>query len=220
MKRILFYGDSNTYGYDPYTLFGGRYDETVRWTDVLALAVEDEWTVFADGQNGRQIPRHTADYGYAIRAINMVTPLSVFAVMLGTNDIFSMIPHEDETNAERVAKRMDDFLQEVLKTPAVQADGMRILLIAPPKMRITPDFFFGGMAEDGDPMTELSLAYRQLADARGYLFADASSWDIDLSPDGVHLSPKGHATMAAHLEQVLRDLPPITEGEVLSCVQT
>ena len=217
LRRILFYGDSNTYGYDPYTLLGGRYHETVRWTDVLAGRLKDTWEVFADGQNGRQIPRHTADYGYAIRAINMHGPLSVFAVMLGSNDIFSMVPREDETRADRVTGRMGDFLREVEKSPAVQSDATRILLIAPPKMRITPNFFFGVMPEEeGDPMTALALSYRQLAKERGYLFVDASAQDIDLSPDGVHLSPKGHGEMAAYLEQFLRDLPEIRDEEVLS----
>lgn len=209
MRRILFYGDSNTYGYDPYGYFGGRYDESVRWVDTLAREVGDTWEVLADGQNGRQIPRHTADYGYALRAINLNAPLSVYAVMLGTNDIFSMIPHEGESNAERVTARMEAFLKEVLRLPLVQTDGMRILLIAPPKLRDTDEFFFGGMPAEYDenPMTELSRCYRDLAASCGILFTDAAAWDIPLSPDGVHLAPEGHRAFAKEMAEVLRNLP-------------
>ena len=32
--KILCFGDSNTYGYDPRGYFGGRYDD--RWPEVLA----------------------------------------------------------------------------------------------------------------------------------------------------------------------------------------
>ena len=37
MKRILAFGDSNTWGYDPAT--GQRYDETIRWTGLLQKAL-------------------------------------------------------------------------------------------------------------------------------------------------------------------------------------
>ena len=32
--RLICFGDSNTYGYDPRSFFGGRYPG--RWTDLLA----------------------------------------------------------------------------------------------------------------------------------------------------------------------------------------
>ena len=33
--RMLCYGDSNTYGYDPRGFFGDRYPEESRWVDIL-----------------------------------------------------------------------------------------------------------------------------------------------------------------------------------------
>ena len=42
MRRILCFGDSNTYGYDPR---GGRYDENTRWTKRLDALLGDGWTV-------------------------------------------------------------------------------------------------------------------------------------------------------------------------------
>ena len=51
---IICFGDSNTYGYDPRGYFGGRYDADCRWVDILA--VENGWTIFNMGQNGREIP--------------------------------------------------------------------------------------------------------------------------------------------------------------------
>ena len=32
---IICYGDSNTYGYDPQSLTGGRYPENICWTGIL-----------------------------------------------------------------------------------------------------------------------------------------------------------------------------------------
>ena len=42
--KVICFGDSNTYGYDPRGYFGGRYDADSRWVDILA--VETGWTVY------------------------------------------------------------------------------------------------------------------------------------------------------------------------------
>ena len=34
--KVICYGDSNTYGYDPRGWLGGRYDAADRWPDILA----------------------------------------------------------------------------------------------------------------------------------------------------------------------------------------
>ena len=55
MTRTLFcLGDSNTYGYDPRSFFGDRYDRNDRWTGILDTM--SEWNIFNAGANGRSIP--------------------------------------------------------------------------------------------------------------------------------------------------------------------
>ncbi|MBQ5443032.1 MAG: arylesterase, partial [Oscillospiraceae bacterium] len=54
MKRILCFGDSNTYGYDPRSYFGSQYPADVRWTGLLQTM---GWEVANCGQNGLCIPR-------------------------------------------------------------------------------------------------------------------------------------------------------------------
>ena len=51
MKRVLCYGDSNTWGYDPGT--GKRYAPDVRWTGVLANRLGPDYQVLEEGLNGR-----------------------------------------------------------------------------------------------------------------------------------------------------------------------
>ena len=55
-RRILCWGDSNTYGYAPQSPLGGRYPPQVRWTDQLA-ALRPGREVWNWGENGREIPR-------------------------------------------------------------------------------------------------------------------------------------------------------------------
>ena len=53
--KILCFGDSNTYGYDPCFFLGGRYPAEHRWPDLLAA--QTGWDIVNAGENGREIPR-------------------------------------------------------------------------------------------------------------------------------------------------------------------
>ena len=51
MKRILCFGDSNTWGFDPGTRT--RFPADVRWTGVLAQTLGSDYVVIEEGLNGR-----------------------------------------------------------------------------------------------------------------------------------------------------------------------
>ena len=51
--NVICFGDSNTYGYDPRSWLGGRYDAGSRW--VYILTSETGWTIRNMGVNGREI---------------------------------------------------------------------------------------------------------------------------------------------------------------------
>lgn len=57
MKTMIFYGDSNTYGYDPRFYIPGRYPKGVRWTSIVEQCFVSKARVVAAGENGRSIPR-------------------------------------------------------------------------------------------------------------------------------------------------------------------
>ena len=52
LKKAFFYGDSNTYGYDPAGFMGGRYPREERWTTILQENLAQTWEVLADGMPG------------------------------------------------------------------------------------------------------------------------------------------------------------------------
>ena len=104
---ILCYGDSNTFGYDPRSFLGDRFDTP--WPE--ALAVLTGWEVRNNGSCGRRVP-----------AGETVLPKNVdrILVMLGTNDLLSC-------EAPRsIAERMEHFLTGL--------DRSRTVLIAPPHL--------------------------------------------------------------------------------------
>ena len=73
--NVICFGDSNTYGYDPRSYLGGRYDADSRWVDILAE--ETGWTVCNLGENGREIPASP----------DFPADTDLLIVMLGTNDL-------------------------------------------------------------------------------------------------------------------------------------
>ena len=51
MKKILCYGDSNTFGYNPET--GGRYDKNTRWSGILSYLLKENYEIIEEGMNNR-----------------------------------------------------------------------------------------------------------------------------------------------------------------------
>lgn len=188
MKRILCFGDSNTYGYDPRSYFGSQYPADVRWTGLLQTM---GWEVANCGQNGLCIPRE-AQFPAVADLLRRV-PAEVITVMLGGNDLLN------GASAEDAALRMEALLRCMTE----HAGKAGILLIAPPPMR------FGDWVQTQELINEsmkLGGLYRRVAHALGVAFADAGEWGVALTFDGVHFSPEGHAAFAAGLSKALERL--------------
>ncbi len=196
MKKVLFYGDSNVYGYDPRGMMGGRLPETERWTDILAKKMYGEWRVFSDGMNGRVIPDNAYSLLSLDKSVLEYSPLDLFAVMLGTNDLINMsVP-----DAETVASKMRDFIERQLDRTEFIDNKTGFLLISPP-----------GILPHMDEHLEEAEAQRKrftseldiIAQEVGIFFADASEWDLDMSFDGIHMSAEGHALFAEKMADIL-----------------
>ena len=176
--RILCFGDSNTYGYDPRGFFGDRYDAEDRWVDLLARQTCHECINAA--ANGREIPRNP----YALRLLTEHAPVDIFLVMLGTNDLLQ------SASAKEAADRMEAFLNPLL--PHCKS----ILLVSPPPMKR------GAWVPTEELVTEsirLAEEYRELAAKRNIPFIDTRHWSIELTFDGVHFTEAGHRTFANNL---------------------
>lgn len=181
--RILCFGDSNTFGYDPRGFLGDRYDAGNRWVDLLAKQTGHE--CINAGANGREIPRSP----YALRLLAECAPVDVFLVMLGTNDLLQ------GAAAKEAATRMETFLTTLLP------HCKQILLIAPPPMKrgawVPADALVG-------ESIRLAEEYKLLAEKITIPFVDTRDWNIQLSFDGVHFTEAGHHAFAENLGKELR----------------
>ena len=181
--RILCFGDSNTYGYDPRGFFGDRYGAGDRWVDLLAKQTGHD--CINAGANGREIPRNP----YVLRLLTEYAPVDIFLVMLGTNDLLQ------GASAEEAAARMEVFLTPLLP------HSKQILLVAPPPMKrgawVPTDVL---VAES----IHLAEEYKLLAEKLNISFVDTRHWNIELAFDGVHFTESGHHSFAEKLGKELR----------------
>ena len=198
MKQMICYGDSNTYGYDPASPFGGRYPAEVRWTGRVRRA---GWDVLNAGMNGREIPLRDWEREEAVRAMEAAGDAALAVVMLGTNDLLKT----RELTAEDAAERMETFLRYLLAHTALESG--RLLLVAPPPLR--PGTWVNEARLPAES-ARLGACYASLARELGTGFADAGAWGVELTFDGVHFTAAGHAAFAAGLLRCLSrtDLAP------------
>lgn len=189
MKRILCFGDSNTYGYDPRSFLGSQYPADVRWTGLLQGM---GWEAANCGQNGLSIPTEP-HFPAVTDLLRRVAPMDAVTVMLGSNDLLG------GASADTAAVRMEALLRHM----AEHCGGARLLLIAPPPMRAGDWVQTQALVDESE---RLAALYRGVADRLGVSFADAGEWNVALTFDGVHFSPEGHAAFAAGLADALARL--------------
>ena len=171
--RIICFGDSNTWGYDPRDKFGQNYPK--RWTDLLAQ--KTGWDVINEGVNGREVPEEP---------VVIDSDVNLFVVMLGTNDLLQL------DTPDAAAQRMEVFLSG--------ADPKKVVLISPPAM-VWGEWVQD--QELIDDSVILSKRYESLANRLGITYFDASRWGIPLAFDGVHFTSEGQEIFAEALYRAL-----------------
>ena len=119
MYKLYFYGDSNTYGYDPRGFGAGdadlfaeeafRYPAEHRWPDILARLLAGRWEICADGMNGRTLPAGDAALSLLARRLLAEAPVDVFGVMLGSNDLLNSFQAPD---GAACARRLNEAAEQ------------------------------------------------------------------------------------------------------------
>ena len=125
--KIICYGDSNTYGFDPRLGSPGRLAKNERWTGILDS--EPDIEIENEGMNGRCIPSASYEYRSLKKILEGHCDADMLIIMLGSNDLFMT----RGATAEKIADKMRNVFVNVpeltrWKTSGTTAagDGTRI----------------------------------------------------------------------------------------------
>ncbi len=196
-RKIVFFGDSNTYGYEPSEVLPGRYPEEIRWTARLAKALGEGWDVIPEGLNGRKLPdlSRPDQQELVLRILEKCGKEGILGMMLGTNDLLWM----GKPDAAPAVEKMDAFLDFVTKRKKAE----EVWIIGPPYIGLKEaeeGTFFRACFEENKAMNE---GFRRACSRYGARFVNAGEWGISLSYDLVHFSPEGNRQFAEHMEEEL-----------------
>ncbi len=204
-KRILCFGDSNTWGYIPGT--AERYSESERWTCLLQNMLGSSYSVVEEGMTGRTTVFDTGfdDLLNGKKALGYILksqlPLDVAVVMLGTNDLCDH--HMDRielgiTEIIRLLKNADHIYRT--KTP-VFPHGVKILLVAP-----IPYGDETALSDDIKKESRLyGEAYKRVAVNTGVCFLNPEG-KIKSGIDGIHFTPESHRVLAELIYSSLMEM--------------
>lgn len=194
---LIFYGDSNTYGYDPADLYENRYPVFQRWTTMVSEAVSDDFEIFPEGMNGRKLPDMRLEQPFLQSLIDRIKDGGILCTMLGTNDLLCRTRPDADIPIGWMERYLDHLRQYL--TPR------QILIIAPPLVG-TPEETDAYVRACRSENRRMNDAFKVLAQQCGASFADASAWGIELSPDMVHFSEAGHRTFAQEMIRLLEEI--------------
>ena len=195
MKRILCFGDSNTYGHDPLTR--QRLDRDTRWPGALRNALGEGYEIIEEGLGGRTtvwddpIEGYKNGRTYLIPCLASHAPLDLVVIMLGTNDLkarFGLTAFDIAEGAR--------LLVGVAQTSGAGPKGRapKVLLLAPPPITTLSDY-----AEMFEAATEKSRKFAahfaRVAGESGCAFLDAGSVIVSSPLDGIHFEAGEHGKL-------------------------
>jgi len=209
MKRILCFGDSNTWGYVPLSQLE-RFPEEVRWTGVLQSELGDGFRVIEEGQNGRttvfddpyeSICKNGSRHLPVL--LESHKPLDLVVIMLGTNDLKTHLGQ----NARTIAAGAGVLVDRVLASDAGPAFGApQVLLIAPARLANAQCPFghkFDGVYESSAQFAE---AYQEVAELRGVPFLNAAEFVTVPETDCIHFDAAGHAALGRAVAAKVKEI--------------
>ncbi len=209
-KRILCFGDSLTWGYNPETKT--RFSEDQRWTGILADKLGDGFVVIEEGQNGRTIATDDPAEGekngikYIIPCIESQSPVDLLILMLGSNDLKRKYSYASID----IAGEMQLFLEKVIAYNHFRMeDRMEILLVSPPLIGENIRNSWLGDCFDYERSyevsRELSEWYSKLAHIYHCRFMDAAEYAVVSPVDSAHLDTENHRKLAEAFYQKLKE---------------
>ncbi len=213
-KTILVFGDSNTWGYNPFNkspfLPFDRWEEEVRWTSVLRRELGNGCRVIADGLCGRtasardDIDDYTCGRDQIVPALRVHGPVDLLILMLGSNDLKARYGY----TAYDVANSVGMVVERALQTRDAFTGGEgKILLICPPPLALPPRSFFRFEFEGREEASHRMAPFFELiAEKYGVSYLNAGDYVRFSDADGLHFDAENHRLLGETAAKKVKEI--------------
>lgn len=203
MKKVLCFGDSNTYGFIPQS--GLRYDKNTRWTGVLQALCRNELEVIEGGCNNRTAfidnPAGIEQTGYKILPKYLKTEyFDIIILAIGVNDL--------QLFFKPTLKEFEQGIEKLVQITKELSPKSEIILTCPAKLNL--DGINNGIFNyqfdeiSVEKSYHLPQIYKKLAEKHACKLVDLNEI-AKVSPlDGLHFSAESHKTIAENLYKNLK----------------
>lgn len=203
MRRILCYGDSNTWGFVP-SSDRDRYPVSIRYPRVLASLLGDEYEVIEEGLPGRTVLLDNEIENVGNRNGSLVfgqlvyshLPLDYVLIMLGTNDLKPPVKGRVKECVNALENIYLDMINKKL--------GGRMKNI-PKIIIVAPSIVGSGGNNDEEIVEESKLfnkEYERLAKRNNCLFVNNDG--LVTGSDDIHLTIESHKLLARKVYEVIK----------------
>ncbi len=200
MKKILCYGDSNTFGYNPCN--ASRYDKQTRWTSVLQNILGNNYQIIEEGGCDRTGIADN-DKGFLFSAQkhfpNMISEtgeVDILILWIGTNDLqfkYNLSLEEFEKGLKKLILIAQKYAKKIVLIPSVEL----------PDNVLDGYFSFQFDSTSVSKSKETGRIYKKLSQIYGLEYFDINNYVKPSKTDGLHYDANEHKIIAQKLSEFL-----------------
>ena len=187
MKKVLCFGDSNTFGFNPKN--GSRFDKSSRWTGILQVLCKNEFNIIEAGCNNRTAfsdnPAGKMFTGYKILPDFFKQDLDFVILAIGINDL----QFQYNVTLDSISTGMSSLVEMVKKS----LPNSKIVLVSPTELteNVLKSPIFSTLFDETsiEKSKHLSKIYSEISEKYDCAFIDLNSIAIPSYIDGLHFEP-------------------------------
>lgn len=203
MKKIICYGDSNTFGFNPKD--GTRFDENTRWTAILQKKLGTEYEVVNEGACDRTgFVNNPKGFEFSAqrhfpKMISKIDNIDILIIALGTNDL--QFQYSISVGA------IEKGLENLIKLAQTKAEDIIII----PPLILSEKILEGSFNFQFDQTSivksrKIGRIYRQISNAYHCNYFDINKFTKPSDVDGLHYNEESHKIIGDNLSNLINKL--------------
>lgn len=193
MEKILCFGDSNTYGYNPHT--GNRYNKNTRWTGVLQKLAGSNYEIIEAGGNNRTAfsdnPNGIQFTGYILLPQYLKENYETIILAIGINDLQKFYNPSIE--------EFEKGIRYIVSITVEQAPKSKLIILSPSHIEeniLNSNFKFLFDKTSIEKSKKITAIYKKIAREYNCKLLDLNKIVKTSKIDGLHYEAEEHKKIA------------------------